>query len=770
MIKRRLATFLIAVCCFSQIAISAEQTQYRNLLCNPKFEFRSAVNSPDEGLSVTCWNTEKWGDISATSGSAKGVPSLNAAGNLVRIKPGNRFWQFATLSELGLNNGDTLSLSVKGFQKQSRALRTSFCFMLIESAEGTWSPADFGLKDKRTFSRHGRGELVRSSLLEAASNSIEKEFFLKLEGLKLDAHIVPGNESSSASRNIVGVLVEFKNVSEQDLWIHSPTLSKGAEASIDLKSSRPIPDYYRQIPRTIQKLIHGEPIHILTLGSSIDRGSANPPLYPYDEDASSAEYKQPLGECRPSKPEEMARFLSENEHRPDLQNYIGWSQHYFMYTGRTRLELMRKFNYPINKILLNVMACDGSSIGESHSGFQEYAELKLSPNPNQNGHPVGKTWNELYPEMCSDGKTPAPDLIIFGHGHNEHIDRPDEIAAYEGAVRWFQKRYPHVEFVSCMWIRDKGSKDSIWEPMRKMCDHYGIPFIDVAQMMIDLSKTCNPYALAPDGGHPGAASHYLWFKQLEKVFELPARIQPDIPQRHLPERMNPYAFGWEGETIRFETATPRLVNSKMMIIEDCTFNIWSSNNKKLTKLLINGQPAVHAGHGRHSWAKPYPRNSSFVHGHLKLGDRHIIELLDDDASLIAVDCKICPGRTFYGADSKKWQGNQTAKPFNSSWGAPYGKKRFQLAAGETIEISVEATDLSIVYLDQPTGGDLVVKVDGKPAFTRATNIPYQDSKGKKHFIENRRGINGLKYQKHRVQLSVQNNEIWILGLFAYDKR
>jgi len=768
--KPSLLFFLLVATCLPSIANSAEEKGARNLLCNPALEFRTASASSAKAHCVTCWNTQTWGDITAGDGSREGLSFQRAKGNIVCIKPGKLFWQFATLPDLGLSPGEILSLAVHGYQKQSRALRARLCLMGVESEQGTWSPKEFGLKDQRTFPRHGRGELIRSAQLEASSEHLNKEFLLKLEGLKIDSRIVPGRKSSSDSRNLVGVLVEFENVSSEDLWIQSPTLLRSPQASITLKTSRPLPEYYRHIPRTIKKLLHGDPIYILTLGSSIDRGSANPQLYPYVEDASRPDYKQPLGECRPADPKEIARFLLEREHRPDLQNYMGWWQHYFMYTGRMRLELMRKFNSPVDKILLNVMACDGSSIGESHSGFEQYAELKFSPDPNQNGHPAGKTWEELYPALFTNGKTPVPDLIIFGHGHNEHIDRPDEIAAYEGAVRWFQKRYPQVEFVSCMWIRDKGSRNSIWQPMQKMCLHYGIPFVDAAQMLQDLKKTCNEYALAPDGGHPGAACHYLWFKQLEKVFEVPGQAQAGIPQRHLPKRMNPYTYGWEGNSIRFESPNPRFVRDKIMIIEDCAFNIWANNKKDLTKLLLDGQPATDAGHGRHSWSKPYPRNSSFVHGHLKLGDRHIIELPDPDARLSAVDCKVCPNRKFFGVDSDKWQGKQIVKPFDSLCGAPYGKKALHLDPGESLKISLEGTDLSIAYVDRLTGGNLIVEIDGKESFTQPTDIPYQDSKGQNFFLENRRGVTGLKNQKHQIRLQARKNPVWILGIFTYNQQ
>jgi hypothetical protein len=754
----------------SRPAVAAESEDIANLLRNPLFGFHSREEASESGNNVTCWNTDCWGDITAVSGSRKSELPLNAAENIVRIEPGKRLWQFAALSELGLANGDSVSLAVKGYQEAPEALRTRLCLMLIESAEGTWSPQDFGFSDKRTFSRHGRGELVRSPVLEATSDRKADEFSIKVEGLRIDPHCEHDRKSSPAFRNVVGVLVEFANVSQQDAWIHSPTLVHGSRAIVDLKSSRPLPDYYRQIPRAIEKLVNGRPLHVLTLGSSIDRGSANPPLYLYEEDAGSPHYREPLCESRPSSREEIERVLAEKVGRPDLRDYVGWWQHYFMYTGRMRLELMRKFNYPIDKILLNVMACDGSSIGESHSGFREYAALEIPPEANRNGHPPGKAWSDIYPELFQRGDPPAPDLVVFGHGHNEHIDRPDEIAAYEGAIRWFQRHYPEVEFVSCMWIRDKGEEFSMTDSMRALCDHYGIPFVDAGQLLVDLKSTCNDYALAVDGGHPGAAGHYLWFKQLEQVFEIPPSRQPGTPQRHLPERLNRYSYGWEGDITRFQESASRFVAGKMMIIEDCAFNVWASNKGQPMKISIDSRAADHAGHGRHSWSRPDPRNSAFVHGRLSLGDRHIIEIHGDNAKLVAVDCKVCPRRAFFDAGSGKWQGAKSMLPFESNWGAPYGNRMFRLAAGAAIEIEAEATDFSLAYLDRPAGGTLRVEVDGKQAWSRATNVPFEDSTGAKHFIENRRAIAGFEYRKHRIRLEARGGEVCVLGLFTYDSR
>lgn len=755
-------------CCL--LTVDAGEPKVQNLLQNPEFALRLTSKQAERGRSVLCWNTGAWGDVKSVSAGSEGTPSFKSSGKLVSIEPGKRFWQFATLSELGLAKGDAVSLGVKGYQKSPGALQARLCLMLIESADGTWSPKDFGMSDKRTFSRHGRGELIRSPQLETSSGNVGDEFVLVQEGLTIDPRFEHQKESSADFRNVVGVLVEFANVSEKPVWIHSPTLVKGPHAVMDAASSRPLPDFYRRIPRTLAKLSQGKPISILTLGSSIDRGSANPRLYFYEEDPKSPKYKEPLTSARPSRAETLKTFLAEREGRPDLQDYVGWSQHYFMYTGRMRRELLRKFNYPVDQILLNVMACDGSSIGESHSGFQEYAALELSPSPNPNGHPEGKSWKELYPRLFRDGKTPGPDLVVFGHGHNEHIDRPDEIAAYEGAVRWFQRHYPEVEFVSCMWIRDKGKANSMSEPMQKFCAYYGIPFIDAGQTLLDLQATCNRYALAPDGGHPGAASHYLWYKQLERVFEIPQNAEPGIPQKHLPVRMNDYSYGWEGEMKRFQSPSPRFVDQRMMIIEDCAFNVWSDNQKELTQLLIDGKPAQDAGHGRHSWSAPNPRNSTFVHGRLSLGDRHIIEIPNEKAKLVVVDNKICLNRSFFGVEAAEWKSKPPVKSFTSTWGAPLGEKAFLLTAGASIEIEVEGTDLSVAWLDRSDAGTLVTSVDGKAVWSQPTNVAFQDSKGGKHFIENRCGVRGLPFGKHRVRLQAQDNDVWVLGLLSYDVR
>ncbi len=66
---------------------------------------------------------------------------------------------------------------------------------------------------------------------------------------------------------------------------------------------------FKNIPRTMQKLWKGEALHIMLMGSSIDRGSVNPPLYLYDEDPNSKTFKQPLSD---------RTFEAGKINRPDL--------------------------------------------------------------------------------------------------------------------------------------------------------------------------------------------------------------------------------------------------------------------------------------------------------------------------------------------------------------------------------------------------------------------------------------------------------------------
>ncbi len=755
---------IVVVClaCAGMAACAAESPPRVNLLRNPGFGFSPRGRESKSGHNVACWNTDAWGDIEVKTGDSA-LP-VKHPGNTVRIKPGKRFWQFASLPDLDLLAGDRVSMEVSGFQKTPGALVAHLALMLVESGNGTWSPKALGLSDARTFQCHGRGELLRSPDQQAVSPDKPGAFTIGVNNVKIDPRFKVGkNKSSTDFRNIVGVLVEFVNRSEQDVWVYAPRLARGSNAKIRLRPSRQVPEFYRRIPRTIDKLMHGKPVCILTLGSSIDRGSANPRQYLYNEDPRSPDYRKPVCESKP--------FLPDKVGRPDLKGYVAWWQHYFMYTGRMRLELLRKFNYPVKRILLNVMACDGSCIGESHSGFREYCDFVCAPNGNRNGHSRGMKWSRLYPDFFKDGKPPKPDLVIFGHGHNEHIDRPDEVDAYEGAIRWFQRHYPGVEFAVCMWIRDKGKKYSMTEPMQQLSRHYGLPFVDVGQFIIDIKKTCNYYALAPDGGHPQAGAHYLWFKQLEQIFEVPANPKPGIPQKQFPARFNQYSYGWEGDLVTFKRQSPRIVDQRMMIIEDCTLNVWArhASDKEVMQIRIDGRIYKDAGRGRNSRGRDV-RNSSFVYGRLSVGDRHVLEITGNKPEILAVDCKVCLGRKFIPVGADAFKGALQPEKFVSAWGAPYGKKMLRVPAGKTVRLEVMAGAISVAYVDREAGGTLQVFVDDEKKLACRTDKPFVDSTGRRHFMENRHGVTGLKFGRHRVELRAVGGEVAVLGVFTYDTR
>ena len=140
---------------------------------------------------------------------------------------------------------------------------------------------------------------------------------------------------------------------------------------------------------------------------------------------------------------------------------------------------MEKFDYPMDRLLLNTMACDGSSISEAHSGLAEYASLSVPPDPGANGHRAGKTWQQLYPALFARPEGPRPDLVIFGSGANEKVDGADEIALFEGAIRWFQRHYPDTEFLFCMW-QNRESYTPNTGHLMELSLRYGIPYVTSA--------------------------------------------------------------------------------------------------------------------------------------------------------------------------------------------------------------------------------------------------------------------------------------------------
>ena len=751
-----------------------------NLLLNPTFEFHCFNNhrlgqaSNFDAGYVAFWNTEAWDDIrvvreahldgqdnasAAEADKLKTIRPDQSVGNLVAIKPGKKLTQFFTLPEAGLAHGERISLRVYGYQNGSNALSARIRLMKLDSQDGTWCPKDFGMQDARTFPRHSRGELVVAKEYEAHTNNLGR-LELAIENAEIVGHFHEGQESHADDVNTIGIEVVFANTgTKDDVWIAAPCLSRGAVARKGLPTARAMTPYYRYIPRTIQKLWKGEAIHILVMGSSIDRGSANPPLYCYDEDPASAKFKQPLSD---------GLFDPARSARPDLDGYVGEWRHYWSWAGRLRLELMRKFNLPADKILLHFMACDGSCVAEAHSGLEDYCTLALPPDPGVNGLAKGKTWRELYPDLFARPGGPRPDLVLFGSGANEKVDTPDEVAVFEGAIRWIQRHYPDTEFLFSMF-QNRGSYTSNIGDLQALSLRYQIPMLDCGQVLDEVTRWCNRYTLVPADGHPQAAAHYLWFKQLEKAFECWDPILPGQAQLQLPERVHANTYGWEGDMVTFTTPHPRINNNTRLILEDTAVNLWATVKTNTVEVWVDG--VKQTAHRGSSFSGRDPRNSSFAYGRLSFGDRHIVETTGASPCIVAADCKVCPDRTWVGVESTLWRtAGLNATPFNSQWGAPYGGQQILLPPGRKLELDVVATDVSVAYADAPTGGVLVVTVDGQERLRPSANQPYVDIATNRLFLENRKGILNLGYGIHTVRLEAVGAPVTVLGLFSYDAR
>ncbi|NLO05564.1 MAG: hypothetical protein GX131_07005 [candidate division WS1 bacterium] len=750
-------------------ALGSAQTM--NLLLNPRFDFHSFANHRHgrpvsyESQNVAYWNTDAWGDITVMREShapAEVRPDFST-GNLVRIEPGKRLWQFMTLAETGLTPGDIVSLSVRGFQPQAGALRARIMLIKLDSEDGEWSPAEFGLADQRTFPRHSRGEPVVAQTWEATPDA-QGLCELRIEGAEIIGHFTVGEESHSGDVNTIGLQVELANTLEaaegedRRVWACAPALTTDAPAAPGIRPEREMEPLYRHIPRTIQKLWKGEPIHVLLMGSSIDRGSANPPMYLYDEDPQSPTFKQPLAD---------GDFNAELVGRPELDGYFGWWRHYFSYTGRLKLELMRKFDLGPDKLLFNWMACDGSCVGEAHSGLADYASLSLPPEPNTNGHALGRTWEELYPELMSRPEGPGPDLVIFGSGANEKTDTPHEAAVIEGMIRWIQRHYPGCEFLFGQFQNQGGYTPNPGD-LQALALRYGIPFTDYGLIGDQLTRWVNFRALVPRDGHPQASAHFLWFKQLERAFETWDPIAAGQPQEFLPERMHPNTYGWEGEMRLFDAESPRIVGSRF-ILEDTAFNAFARvEGDDAPVPVVDG---IELSGARRSTPNYDRRNSWFRHGNLALGDRHILEVKGPNPVLTYVDSKVCPNRQLIGIESPRWElGGAEVTAFASEWGAPFGERQAVLQPGTTFTLDVVATDISVAYVDAAAAGTLRVLVDGEERLAQAANVAFTDTDGAERYLENRRGILGLRYGLHRVTLEAVDAPVAVLGVFTYDAR
>jgi len=746
-------------------AATASGQTATNLLLNPALNFHSFENSrTGQGVefkagAVACWDQEAYGDAEAYRATRQTEfrPSF-AVDNVVVIHPGKSLHQFSLLAELGLDGAEHVSLSVLGHQKKPKSLRAAIHMMRLDSEEGTWSPKDYGLADERTFPKHSRGELIAEPSFSNDSGEAA-DFELTVEKAIIPFGFTENATQSTRQPNVIGLTVELTNTSKEDVWIYAPCLTRGDHAANRLPESRSIPDYYRGIPRTIQKLWRGEPLHIIVMGSSIDRGSANPRMIPYDEDPNSPTFKQPLTKS--------TDFDGAVIGHPEWNSYIGWWQHHYMYGGRLRQWLMRQFNYPMDRLLLNTMASDGSCIAESHSGLEAYATLSLPPDANANGNTRGKSWQELYPAVFARPEGARPDLVIFGSGANEKVDGADEVAAFEGAIRWFQRHYPGIEFVFCMW-QNRETYTPNTGHLRELSLRYQIPFIDLGRAISETTRYCNSYALVPSDGHPQAAAHSVWARQLERAFEVADPIQSGIAQLSLPERLSHHTIGWEGEVTTYNAGQKRLRDNCGIILDDTFVNLWATTKDELVGMRVDG--AADEGSRRRPMRARDNRNSTFAIGRLTLGDRHIVEVTGNEATMVAADLKTALNRQSLPVTSPRWKLPARPEPFASEWGSPYGDAAVTLAPHAEAATDFVGTDLSIAYVDAADGGEATVLVDGQDVLHIATDKPFTDAGNKPLYMENRQGIRGLPYGWHSVQVKAGDKPVQLLGAFTYDTR
>ena len=374
---------------------------------------------------------------------------------------------------------------------------------------------------------------------------------------------------------------------------------------------------------------------------------------------------------------------------------------------------------------------------------------------------------------------PRPDLVIFGSGANEHYDTPDEVAIFEGAIRWIQRHYPETEFLFSMW----GDSTSSPSDMQALALRYQIPFLDFGEAYDETRRWCNPLETV---GHPEAWVHDLWFKTISQAFQCWDPIQPGQAQLQLPERVHPNTYGWEGDiatfsmpnpqwkgnVVTFSNSNPRLHDGTQMIIEDTAFNQWAwSTNFTPIATRVDGVHVIGRGTG---FSERAIRNSTLAWGRLPLGDRHIVEVVKSPGmSIIAVDCKVCPNRRWIGVESPLWRQNSPplkSVPFESLWGAPYGSNQVVVSPGTAVEIDGMATDVSVAFVDTRKGGSIRVFVDGVERFKEAANRPFVDAQAQEHYIENRKGIRGLPYGLHTVRVEAVERPVPLLGLFLYDAR
>ena len=406
--------------------------------------------------------------------------------------------------------------------------------------------------------------------------------------------------------------------------------------------------------------------------------------------------------------------------------------------------------------------------------MKKYCELLQPPEGGTNAHVAGKSWKELYPGLFSRPEGPRPDLVIFGSGANEKTDTPDECAVFEGMIRYIQRNYPGVEFLGCMY-QNKGGYTPNPADMQALAMRYQFPFVDFGIVNDRLLRLINPNAIGNNDGHPQAAVHYIWFKQLERAFECTGPVVSGFPQVHLPERVMPTAYNWEGEMKTYRAGDKRFFRPNAFIIDDSAFNCWAGPVKKAEPgkqsprgmIFINGKQASTYG----SRPSPYynVRNSFFRHGRLAFGDRHVVEI-SDFYKFTFLDSKQSLNKYYTGVESKLFSGIKKVLPYNSQTGFPYGRFVTTLQPGESCQITLPGNAFAVTWVDTEKGGSLSAEINGNKCFEVPANVPFVMQNKEKLYMENRKGIQGLPFGLHTITLKAAKAPVLLMGVYAYDTR
>ena len=116
---------------------------------------------------------------------------------------------------------------------------------------------------------------------------------------------------------------------------------------------------------------------------------------------------------------------------------------------------------------------------------------------------------------------------------------------------------------------------------------YQIPYLDYGKTSDDIVRWCNRYTLVPIDGHPQAAGHFLWFKQLEKAFECWDPIVTGQAQLQLPERVHSNTYCWEGDMLTFDKTSARIKGNRY-IFEDAVVNCWGKADNEPPLPYVDG--------------------------------------------------------------------------------------------------------------------------------------------------------------------------------------